>query len=104
MTVVVTAIFYPKPGKKQELVAALAKAIPAVHAQDAGCRLYAIHDAADGTITMIEKWDSAELLQTHSKSAATAALNAAIAEVIAKPTLVTKMEPIPAGTAEQGLL
>ncbi|MDR1237143.1 MAG: antibiotic biosynthesis monooxygenase, partial [Propionibacteriaceae bacterium] len=94
----------PKPDKKQELVAALTETIPAVHAQDSGCQLYAIHDSADGTITMIEKWDSAELLQIHSKSAATAALNAAIATFVAKPTLVTKMTPIPAGTTEQGLL
>jgi quinol monooxygenase YgiN len=104
MPVIVTAIFYPAEGKKQALIDALVATIPGIHAQDAGCRLYAIHDSADGTITMIEKWDSAELLQIHSKSAATAALNAAIADSIAKPTLVTKMTPIPAGTAAQGQL
>ena len=54
MTVIVTAVFYPKPGKKQELAEAMRRGIEAVHTED-GCELYAIHDAEDGTITMIEK-------------------------------------------------
>ena len=31
MTVVVTAVFYPKPGKKQELADAMRRGIEAVH-------------------------------------------------------------------------
>ena len=65
--VVVTAIFYPKPGKKQELAEAMHRGIAAVHGEN-GCELYAIHDAEDGTITMIEKWSSVEALDTHGDS------------------------------------
>src|SRR5699024_8731971 len=64
MTVVVTAVFHPKPGKQQELAEAMRRGIAAVHTED-GCELYAIHDAEDGTITMIEKWSSAEALDAH---------------------------------------
>ena len=76
MSVVVTAVFHPVPGRTAELIDALRATIPAVH-QEEGCRLYAIHDAEDGTITMIEKWDSAEALATHASGAAVEGVRAA---------------------------
>src|SRR5699024_12227032 len=51
MTVVVTAVFHPKPGKQQELAEAMRRGIAAVHTED-GCERYAIHDAEGGAITM----------------------------------------------------
>jgi quinol monooxygenase YgiN len=103
MSVVVTAIFHPAEGKKDQLREALRSTIPAVHAED-GCLLYAIHDAEDGTITMLEKWTSPELLEAHAKGPAVEALDAAVGPFLATPTIVTKMAPIPAGTEDQGLL
>jgi len=102
-SVVVTAIFTPVEHKKSELAAALVASIPAVHAEQ-GCILYAIHDAEDGTITMLEKWASRADLAVHADGAPVAALNAAIADLIASPVVVTLMDAIPAGTPEQGLL
>ncbi|MET3932183.1 putative quinol monooxygenase [Arthrobacter sp. OAP107] len=103
MTVVVTAVFHPRDGKKEQLAKALQESIPAVHAEE-GCLLYAIHDAADGTITMIEKWTSPELLGAHAKGPAVAALDAAVDPLIDSPTTVTTMTPINAGTDTQGAL
>jgi len=103
MTVVVTAVFYPKPGMKDELAQAMQRGIAAVH-EEAGCELYAIHDAADDTITMLEKWTTVEELDAHGAGQAVATLNADIADLIEKPTLVTRMTPIPAGTEAQGRL
>jgi quinol monooxygenase YgiN len=103
MPVVVTAVFHPLDGHREQLVSALQEAIPAVHEED-GCLLYAIHDAADGTITMIEKWMSAELLAAHAAGPAVAALDAAVGPHLAQPTTVTTMEPIPAGIDSLGLL
>jgi quinol monooxygenase YgiN len=100
--VIVTAVFSPKDGAKDDLIAALSAAIPAVHAED-GCELYAIHDAEDGTIVMIEKWSSRELLDAHSAGAAVDALRALIAPHLAD-LVVTVMSPLPAGTAAQGAL
>src|SRR5690349_25146564 len=101
MPVVVTAVFHPAEGQKEGLVKALQATIPAVHEED-GCLLYAIHDAADGTITMIEKWTSSELLEAHAKGPAVAALDAAVDPLIDSPTTVTTMTPINAGTDAQG--
>lgn len=103
MTVVVTAVFHPLEGRRDELVDALRATIPAVHAEE-GCLLYAIHDASDSTITMIEKWTAPELLQAHAEGAAVVALNAAVGDLLAAPTTVTTMTPIPVGGEEQGLL
>jgi quinol monooxygenase YgiN len=90
-------------GRSAELIDALRATIPAVHDEE-GCRLYAIHDAEDGTITMIEKWDSREDLDAHAAGSAVKALQDAIAGLVAKPVTVTTMTPLPAGTAEQGQL
>jgi quinol monooxygenase YgiN len=103
MTVVVTAVFHPAEGKKQQLASALRATIPAVHEEE-GCLLYAIHDAADGTITMIEKWTTPEALEAHANGPAVAALDAAVGPLIESPTTVTTMTPINAGTETQGLL
>ncbi|WP_113718968.1 putative quinol monooxygenase [Arthrobacter dokdonensis] len=103
MTVIVTAVFHPLDGHTAELIKALQNTIPAVH-EEAGCRLYAIHEANNGTITMIEKWDSPEQLGAHAKGSAVAALDEAVANHIASPTTVTTMTPIPAGTPELGTL
>ncbi|WP_334171225.1 putative quinol monooxygenase [Sinomonas sp.] len=101
--VVLTAVFHPAEGTKEQLAEALRSAIPAVHEEE-GCLLYAIHDAEDGTITMIEKWTSAELLDAHARGPAVQALDAAVAPCLASPAVVTRMAPIPAGTDRQGRL
>lgn len=101
--VVVTALFRPVPGREDDLVEALRRTIPGVHAET-GCLLYAIHDAADGTITMIEKWASVADLDTHGSSPATASLQAAVGGLVSEPPLVTRMTPIPVGEPALGEL
>lgn len=103
MPVVVTAVFRPAPGRREDLVEALRSTIPGVHAER-GCLLYAIHDAEDGTITMIEKWSSAADLDAHGSGPAVAALGAAIDDLVAAPAHVTRMTPIPVGAAAVGEL
>ena|SRR5215217_5318842 len=101
--VIVTAVFVPVPGQRDELVRRLEPSIREVHDED-GCLLYAIHDAPDGSIVMIEKWASEQLLDAHSQGGPVDRLSAAIADVIAAPVQVTRLRPIPAGTPEQGAL
>ena len=101
--VIVTAVFQPSPGAMDQLIAALREGIPAVHAED-GCILYAIHDADDGSIIMLEKWTSREDLAAHASGKAVVQLNALIAPYLRRPVTVTTMTSIPAGTHHQGLL
>jgi len=101
--IVVTAVFHPAPGTKERLITALREGIPAVHSED-GCVLYAIHDAEDDTVVMLEKWKSREDLDAHAAGPAVVQLNALIAPYLGHPVTVTTMTAIPAGTERQGLL
>lgn len=103
MTVVVTAVFTPAPGSRDRLVEALQQAVPAVH-DEKGCLLYALHDAEDGSIVMIEKWASAEDPAAHAAGPAVARLNTLVEGLMAEPVLVTTMAPLPAGAPDQGAL
>ncbi|MEV7134117.1 putative quinol monooxygenase [Arthrobacter sp. NPDC093128] len=103
MTIIVTAAFTPKDGTYDQVVAALSPAIAEVH-EEPGCQLYAIHESPNGQIMMIEKWDSAELLDAHGAGDAVKRLNASLEGLLAEPVEVTRLVPIPAGTAHQGAL
>ena len=101
--VIVSTVFQPAPDAKEPLIAALLEGIPAVHSED-GCILYAIHDAEDGTIVLVEKWASREDLDAHAAGPALKQLDALVAPHLARPVTWTTMTPIPAGTDEQGLV
>jgi quinol monooxygenase YgiN len=103
MTVVVTAIFTPKEGAFDDVVAALMPAIAEVH-EEPGCILYAIHEAPNGQIVMIEKWESTELLDAHGAGDAVKRLNASLEGLLKEPVEVTRLTAIPAGTSAQGAL
>ena len=101
--VVVTAYFRPVPGQHDRVVEALRPSIAAVH-EEPGCELYAIHDAPDGTIVMIEKWSSVEELDEHGSGEPVRAQTAALKGLLTSPVEVTRRVPLPAGTNEQGQL
>lgn len=103
MTIVVTAAFTPKDGAYHQVVAALSPAIAEVH-EEQGCLLYAIHESPSGQIMMIEKWESAELLDAHGEGDAVKRLNASLEGLLERPVEVTRLVPIPAGTSHQGAL
>jgi quinol monooxygenase YgiN len=101
--VVVIAVFDPIAGRRQDVLDALRPAIAAVHTEP-GCILYAIHDAPDGSIVMIEKWESAQLLGDHSTGAAVRQLNQALDGLLSRPVEVTRLVPLPHGDAAKGAL
>jgi quinol monooxygenase YgiN len=101
--VVVVATIRPLPEHRAEVIAAFEKAIVAVHADDAGCLLYALHEA-DDRLVMIEKWASQEALDAHSRGAALRALGPALAGKLEGGPDVQVLQPHPAGTPEQGTL
>ncbi|MBC7297380.1 MAG: antibiotic biosynthesis monooxygenase [Demequina sp.] len=100
--VVVTAYFEPAAGKRDALVDVLGEFIPRVH-EEHGCELYAIHDAPDGSIVMIEKWTAAADLEAHAAGAVVADLNAALEGLLAEPIRVVSLEPLPFGDARGSL-
>ncbi len=101
--VIVTAYFRPRPETRDQVLAALRPAIEAVH-QEQGCLLYAIHDAPDGSIVMIEKWASVAELDEHGSGEAVRALSDVLPSLLAEPVEVTRLKPLPVGRIEQGAL
>lgn len=100
---VVTAIFRPAPGKREQVLAAMERVIPRVHAEE-GCNLYAIQEAEDGTIAMIEHWDSGELLDAHGAGEPVADFNAELEGLLSSPVEVTRYRPIPIGDGRKGIV
>ena len=101
--VVVTAVFFPRPDAHDQVVAALEPAIAGVHEED-GCELYAIHDAPDGSIVMLEKWTSADLLDAHGQGEPVRQLGRALDGLLERPVEVTRLVPLPTGDAVKGAL
>ena len=86
-----------------QVAAALSPAIAEVH-EEPGCLLYAIHEAPNGQIVMIEKWETAELLDAHGAGEPVKRLNASLDGLLQGPVEVTRHEPILAGTPDRGRL
>jgi quinol monooxygenase YgiN len=104
MSLVVVAVLTAKPGEAQGILDALGDIIPRVHAEDAGCELYAAHlDSADH-IVMVERWSSPETLDAHAKGANLADLNERIDRFMAKPMEVYVTEAKPFGDPVKGAL
>jgi quinol monooxygenase YgiN len=101
--VVVVATIRPKAEHRAEVMAAMEKVIAAVHAQDDGCLLYALHES-DGRLVMVEKWASPEALAVHACGPALAELNQALDGRTEGQLDVQILQPHPAGTPEQGTL
>jgi quinol monooxygenase YgiN len=102
MSIVVTAQFEPRPGRRDEVLAALAHAIPLVH-DEPGCELYSIQGGVSGDILMIEKWTTVELLDAHGSSENVAWLNAALDGLLDLAVIVRRFDPIPSG-GDKGVL
>ena len=100
--VIVTAYFFPRPDARDQVIAALEPAIAGVHEED-GCELYAIHDAPDGTIVMLEKWTSVELLDAHGGGEPVRQLAAALDGLLERPVEVTRLVPLPSGMRPRAL-
>lgn len=101
--VIVTAYFFPRPDARDQVIAALEPAIAGVHEED-GCELYAIHDAPDGSIVMLEKWTSVELLDVHGQGEPVRRLGPALEGLLERPVEVTRLVPRPVGDPDKGAL
>jgi quinol monooxygenase YgiN len=103
MPVIVVATITPKPGYRDEVLAALKDAVAQVHSED-GCELYALHQD-DDRFVMIERWTSPEALRTHgAESPGLRRLNQALNGKLQGPLDVVRLQPVPAGDDAKGRL
>jgi quinol monooxygenase YgiN len=102
VSVVVVATITPAEGQYEAVKQVLLEAIPLVHAEP-GCELYALQE--DGTrLVMVEKWESAEALEIHSKAEALARAGQVMGDKLAGPPDVRTFSAVPAGDPAKGAL
>jgi len=100
--VVVVATVTPQPGRTDEVVAAIGEVVPVVH-REAGCEKYALHRAADpDRLVFVERWASRDALAAHGRAEHMRALGSRLQGLVAGPTDVVVLDPVPLGDADQG--
>lgn len=103
MSVVIVATLRPVPEHRDAVVSAIEKAMPVIHAEDAGCELYALHEGPD-RLVFIEKWANQQDIAAHAGTAVFAELTAAFDGKLLEPMDVQLLTPHPVGTPAQGAL
>jgi quinol monooxygenase YgiN len=102
--VVVVARIPAKPGQGQALADAFAVAAAKVHAEDAGCLLYATHLGDGDDMWIIEKWASVADLDAHGTSDAMKAVGGAIGAFVGGAPEVHRLTAVPTPGSDKGLL
>jgi quinol monooxygenase YgiN len=102
-TVIVVANIYPTEEARAELVEILHRTQLAVHANEAGCELYALHENPD-QLVMIEKWTDQASLQAHFDGSAFADLVPQLEGKLAKDIEILQFASLPVGSTGQGEL
>jgi quinol monooxygenase YgiN len=102
MPVVVVATLTVKPESVDTVRDILTKAVEEVH-DEPGCQLYSLHQSGE-TFVFVEQWADEEALKTHSTAPAIGKMFAAAGEHLAGAPDIKMLQPVPAGTPEQGIL
>jgi quinol monooxygenase YgiN len=102
MPVVVVATLTVKPESVDTVRDILTTSVEEVHAEP-GCQLYSLHQSGE-TFVFVEQWADEEALKTHSTAPAVGKMFAAAGEHLAGAPDIKMLQPVPAGTQEQGIL
>ncbi|WP_345771703.1 putative quinol monooxygenase [Geodermatophilus sabuli] len=103
MSVVVVATITPQPEHADAVREAVLAAIPQVHAEP-GCERYALHATRDGSLVMIEQWESPEALAVHGKAEALTTLGQRLEGKLAGAPDLMVLDAVPAGDDAKGAL
>lgn len=103
MSVVVVATITPQPEHAEAVRTAVLAAVPRVHAEE-GCERYALHEARDGALVMIEQWASPEQLAAHGQGEAFTELSQQMAGKLVRAPEIQMLRPVPAGDDGKGAL
>lgn len=102
--VIVTAVFLPRPGEREEVLRVLEATVPSVH-REPGCVLYAAHLAEDDdAVLLIEAWESQSHLDAHAVGPAVKEQQLRLAEVLRAPIDVRRYSALPLGDGLRGAL
>src|SRR5919112_392738 len=100
---VVVATITPQSEHAEAVREAVLAAVPQVHAEE-GCERYALHEARDGSLVMIEQWASPEALAAHGKGEPFTELSRQLEGKLAGAPELQVLSPVPAGDDAKGVL
>ncbi len=95
---VVIATFAPLAGQHETVKALLLEVAKEVY-QEAGCLTYALHEETGGSLIFIEKWQSRELWQEHSKRQSVMKIKNGVDGLLSKEIVVQEMYGIHNGVS-----
>jgi quinol monooxygenase YgiN len=99
---VLVATIVPKPGKLEDVEAALKEILPLVH-EEPGCEIYALH-RGDDRLVMIEKWSDSTALKEHSKGPNLAKLGERLVGLVDGRRDIVTVEAVPTGDPAKGAI
>ena len=103
MSVVVVATITPQSEHTQAVREAVLAAVPQVHAEE-GCERYALHEARDGSLVMIEQWASPEALAAHGRGEPFTELSRQLEGKLAGAPELKVLTAVPVGDDGKGAL
>ncbi|MGY1711464.1 putative quinol monooxygenase [Geodermatophilus sp. SYSU D00758] len=103
MPIVVVATISPQAEHAAEVREAVLAAVPQVH-QEPGCARYALHEAQDGRLVMVEQWESPQALAAHGKGEALTELGRRLEGKLTAAPEVVVLTAVPAGDPGKGAL
>lgn len=93
----------PLAGKREAVVRLLRELIPEIQ-RGPGCEKYALLEAVDGDVVLIEKWSSREHWQAHFEWAPIVRLKKELADSVVLPVERLETYPHPTGDDALGLI
>ena len=103
MSVVVVATMAPQSEHADAVREAVLAAVPQVHAEE-GCERYALHEARDGSLVMIEQWASPRTLAAHGEGEPFTELSRQLEGKLAGTPELQVLSPVPTGDDAKGVL
>jgi len=93
LSIPVIATLHATEENRDELLAAVCRAVPGVLQED-GCLQYAPHTVGKDRVVLVESWESPEALRAHGESPGMADFRAATAHLVTKPTEIVVARPV----------
>ena len=103
MSVVVVAAITPQPEHAQAVRDAVLAAVPQVRAEE-GCERYALREARDGSLVIIEQWAGPEALAAHGKGEPFTELSQQLEGKLAGAPQLQVLTAVPTGDQAKGAL
>jgi quinol monooxygenase YgiN len=93
MPITVIATLYSTEENRDELLAAVCRAVPGVLKEE-GCLQYAPHTVGKDRVVLVESWESSDALRAHGEGTAMGEFRQATAHLVTKPTEVVVARPV----------